>query len=426
MTDNLILYNLKSSKLTTQGSYRVATPNHRTTQKSKKDGEEVSMPYRKKTRFPGVYERVSQGKIYKGAPDTCFDITYKHNNKKVWEKVGWLSEGYSAKLAADIRAERMRAMRHGQELPKQMPKTLFKHAAERYLAWAKDNRTKGGRDEENMYRKHLSARFDTYRLDGISSFHLERMKNELLKEGYAPATVKHALVMVRQIYNKAIADGSFKGINPIKGVKMPKLHNQRERYLTYEEAQDLLRALKLRSEQVHDLAAVSLSTGMRFGELAGLHVHDIDFGNELISITDPKNNEPRKMHMTTEVKAIFRARISSESKSNDLVFHAENGEKMVTISKTFFLVVDALGFNKGVTDTRQKVCFHTLRHSFASWLALQGETIQTISQLLGHKSLELTMRYSHLSPDHRKMAIKRLESTINGRSKVIEIGRDRT
>ena len=367
------------------------------------------MPYRKKTRYPGVYARTGQNQ-HEG--DTCYDITYKQDGRKVWEKIGWISEGYTAKLAESIRAERIRSMRHGLELPKDKPKTLFKEVAQKYLEWASTNKAKGGRDDKYLYKNHLLNRFGNTRMDRISSFDLEKMKSELLKAGYAPATAKHALVLVRQIFNKAIAWGLYQGENPVKGVKMPTIANQRERFLTIEEANALLGALKAKSQQVHDMALVSLHTGMRFGEIAGLKVHDIDLVNGLIAISDPKNNRPRKAYMTEAVKAMLQARMQREAKSNALIFPDENGHVMPAISKTFPRIVTALELNKGVKDPRQRVTFHSLRHTFASWLALQGEPIQTISDLLGHRTIQMTMRYSHLTPDHKKAAIGRLEASI--------------
>jgi integrase len=372
------------------------------------------MAYRKKTRYPGVYERPGKNKHH--ADDICYDISYKRDGKKVWEKAGWASEGYSAKLAEQIRAERIRSMRHGLELPQDKPKTLFKDAVKKYLEWAKTNKAKEGRDDRYLYDKHLKKRFGNTRMDQISSFDLEKMKSELLKEEYAPATVKHALVLVRQIFNKAIVWNLYQGESPVKKVKMPTISNQRTRFLSVEEADALLKALKAKSQQVHDMALLSLHSGMRFGEIAGLKVHDVDLANGLINISDPKNRRPRRAYMTAAVKAMFQARIPKEAKSNDLVFPDEKGKKMEFVSKTFPRVVDALGLNKGVKDPRQKITFHSLRHTFASWLALQGEQIQTISELLGHRTLQMTMRYSHLTPDHRKAAIGRLEhSIVNGK-----------
>lgn len=141
------------------------------------------MQMRRKTRFIGVYEREALNRKNKNKPDTAFDISYKRDGKLIWEKAGWLSEGYSAKLAADIRAERIRSMRHGLELPKDKPKTLFKDVAKKYLEWAKTNKTRDGIHDKGIYNKHLSKRFDNIRLDRISSLDLERMKSELPGDG---------------------------------------------------------------------------------------------------------------------------------------------------------------------------------------------------------------------------------------------------
>ena len=90
------------------------------------------------TKHTGVYVRESQIKTHKGHPDICFDISYKKDGRLIWEKVGYQSEGYSLKLASQIRAERLRMIRHGQELPKEKKKIpLFSEAAELYLSWGR-------------------------------------------------------------------------------------------------------------------------------------------------------------------------------------------------------------------------------------------------------------------------------------------------
>ena len=75
------------------------------------------------------------------------------------------------------------------------------------------------------------------------------------------------------------------------------------------------------------------------------------------------------------------------------------------VSKTYFRVVEEIGFNDGIVDSRYKVCFHTLRHTFGSWLAIRGESLQTIAELMGHKRISQTMRYTHLCPDKKKLAV---------------------
>ena len=86
------------------------------------------------TNYSGVYERKSDSRMHNGKLDVCFDIAYKREGKKIWEKVGWVSEGYSAKLASEIRADRIRKIRHGEELPKEKKKApVFRDVAARYM-----------------------------------------------------------------------------------------------------------------------------------------------------------------------------------------------------------------------------------------------------------------------------------------------------
>lgn len=389
------------------------------------------------TKYPGVYERKSNKRIHNSKADICFDITYKRDCKKIWEKVGWLSEGYSAKIASDLRSNRIRNIRHGDELPKDKQKApYFKEVAKKYNEWAEKNKTRSGRDDNYLYKNHLSSAFDEKRMDEISTFDLERLKNSLVKDEYAPGTVKHCLVLIRQIFNKAILWGMYKGDNPIKGIKLPNLQNQRERFLKYDEASLLLDELKVdyssrkkseeknltekKDPQLHDMALISLHCGLRAGEIFNLKGQDLNFENNLINISDPKNKENRKAFMTKAVKAALSKRVP-ESPHEYIFKDRKHGGKITSISHAFGKTIDKLAFNNGITDRRQMVTFHTLRHTFASWLALQGETILTIKELLGHKTLAMTARYAHLMPEHKRQATLNLEKAFNKNRRIRQV-----
>jgi len=365
-------------------------------------------------KFRGVYFRESTTKRFKGKPDRCFDIAYRDaQGKLVWEKVGWLSEGYSPQLAADIRAKRIMALRHGEELPKKRQREItFGEVWDQYSTWLETNKSRA-RDDRGYYRKHLQPRFAHKPLSQITPLDLENMKTELINGGLAPATVKHNLVLVRQVINKAIAWGLWKGENPISKVKLPKLSNMRERFLTVDEAKKLLADLAKVSRTLHDIALVSLHTGMRAGEIFALRWGHLDLINGIILVADTKDSSEgraRKVFMTDTLKTMFNRRPQGEPET--LVFHARGGLQIVQISRAFGKVIERLGFNEGITDPRQKVSFHTLRHTFASWLAQAGETLLTIKELLGHKTLTMTQRYSHLIPDHKRIAIKKIDETL--------------
>ena len=218
--------------------------------------------------------------------------------------------------------------------------------------------------------------------------------------------MKHCLVLVREIYNKAVEWRKYRGPNPIKEVKLPSLNNRRERFLTHEEADLLLEKLEKvcnPDKRNHDISLLSLHTGMRFGEIANLKAQDVDFQNGLIRIMDPKNKHNRSVYMTRAVRELLEERIPKDA--NELIFKERwhRGADPV-VSKAFDDAVRELGFNKGVEDRRQRVVFHTLRHTFGSWLAIQGTPLLTIKELIGRKTLAMTERYAHLSPDVKKDA----------------------
>jgi integrase len=380
----------------------------------KSEREKRVKSLRRLTKYKGVYERESDVKTFNGRPDLCYDIAYRANGKLIWEKVGWISEGYSAKLAAEVRGERTRSIRHGEELPQQKSKVpLFKDIMQKYLAWSEENRADKGAHDKTRYTLHLAPYLADKRLDEINSFDLEKIKSDLLRKKLAPATVKYTLIIVRQAYNKALAWGMYKGMNPIKGVKLPILQNTRERFLSYKEADTLLNELAKRSPDVHDMALLSLYTGMRAGEVFNLRAHDVDLTHGLITLRDTKNKQARRTYMTDAVRVMLSRRMKDLS-PDAYIFLRKDGTpyfEMVVIFKT---VADEL-FNKNVKDRRLRVTFHSLRHSFGSWLALGGESLMTIRELLGHKSFAMTQRYAHLIPDEKRRAVAALAQSFDGK-----------
>lgn len=381
-------------------------------------------------KYSGVYFRTSNNRpLYRSKPDQCYDITYKdHNNKKVWEKIGWKSEGVTAAYASQIRSERLRDLRLGQEvIPIQKKRKLqicFGEIATQYLEWADANK-KSAIDDHSRYTTHLQKCLGKQKLSDISPLTLEQLKADLYKKGLSPATTKHCLVLVRQIFNKAIAWDLFSGINPVTKIKLPKLDNKRTKSLTHKDAILLLNTLRKKSQQLHDISLISLMTGMRFSEIVSLTWSDIDLKNNIIHIRDTKHGDTRQSYMTEEISTLVNGKVTTSQKPTDLLFPNTKGKKQTQISHTFMRTVKALKFNEGIEGRAEKVVFHTLRHTFASWLAIQGTPLYTIKELMGHKTIEMTERYAHLLPDTKREAINQLAEKFTANSKALtadEIG----
>ena len=186
------------------------------------------------------------------------------------------------------------------------------------------------------------------------------------------------------------------------------------RFLKTIETETLLKALMGKSIQVHDMALLSLHTGMRAKEIFRLAWSHIDVDNGTIHIVDTKNTESRYAYMSEAVTEMLQK--NYKNKKMNLIFPDSNGNRIKYMSKTFPRVVEALGFNEGVTDDRNKVVFHTLRHTFASWQVQDSMDLYTLQKLMGHKSFQMVQRYAHLAPDNLKKAttiFNRLKSNKN-------------
>ena len=188
----------------------------------------------------------------------------------------------------------------------------------------------------------------------------------------------------------------------------------------------LLAALKERSIDIHDIALLALFCGLRAGEIHSLTWGDVNWLAATLLIRDSKNKQSRQVHITRQVQVMLERRYQHQP-TTGLIFPAANGAVREKVSKTFNRVVRELGFNNTgafvtnaagervpveITDRRQRLVFHCLPHTFASWLVQRGVPLYTVAELLGHKTLEMTKRYSHLAPEHTRKAAMQLEGVL--------------
>lgn len=254
----------------------------------------------------------------------------------------------------------------------------------------------------------------------IKPFHLEKIKKNMLKAGRSPRTIQNCFATFRQTWNAARLQDLTNENTPTRKVTIPKFDNKRTRYLNRDEAETLLIELRRRSVQLYNMSLLALYTGMRAKELFTLIWGDVDLEQGLLTIRDSKNTETRYSYLMEKTKAML-AGLQNNQPKNEFVFKDRNGSRVKEISKSFGEAVKAMGLNNGVTDRRQRICFHSLRHSFASWMVQAGTDLYTVKKLLGHGSLLLTERYSHLQPDGLQKAVKEFDEKINSEHRVINI-----
>ncbi len=363
-------------------------------------------PLREKTRFAGVYSRKLTNRNT-GKADTAFDITYKSaEGKKVWVLIGYASDGVNAAYANKRRGAILDGISRG-EKPKAQQAGKNMTFAEGWQIFNEKHLPSlaSPKDERNRYKWYLHEPLGHRKLESITLLDLEDMRADMLSKGYSTSTVRLALGDVRRVYRKLAAWGLYAGAIPTDGLRMPKLDNARTRYLTQDEAISLLDNLKTRSKAWHDIAFLSLHTGMRKGEVLALRGEHLDFAAKRILVKDAKTGS-RIVVMTDEVmELLLSLRPDNPAK---YIFSVKNSEGTIPMStdsdESYVRAVRDCKLNDGITDRRHRVVFHTLRHTYCSWLAIAGVPLFTIGELVGHSSVEMTKRYSHLCPDAKQEA----------------------
>ncbi|TKB25276.1 site-specific integrase [Desulfopila sp. IMCC35006] len=286
---------------------------------------------------------------------------------------------------------------------------------EHYFPYVQHNRRnqRSIEREEDLFRLWINPVIGDRPIREVMPIHLEKIKKNMAKVGRAPRTIQYCLAVVRQIFNYSLNNNLFVGKNPAGatgGVKRPKVDNRRTRFLSRQEAADLLAELSKNTPTIHDIALFALYTGSRASEVFNLQWGDVDLFQGVAILKDTKSGKNRAVYLTQEVKVMLTQRRSKDAQAASLVFPGRDGVKIMRISNSFAKAVDKLKLNDGVADPRQRVMFHTLRHTFASWLAMDGINPFHLKELLGHSDLKLTERYSHLSESALKTAALRIQN----------------
>lgn len=392
----------------------------------------MSRPKKQSTNYPGVRFRPHATRKHAGQPDKYFFIRYKVAGKVYEEGLGWASEGMNAKRAAAERGRLREAHRTGagpqslaeaRELKKaesqqaqediaqrQRENMSFEELGNEYLKWAELNKKSWGHDERNL-RVHIVPVVGDIRAKDVTASDVERMKMACQKKGLAPATVNHCIGLIRHVFNWAMKFGFYSGVNPSKDVAKVKHDNKRVRFLSPEEARELLKEVRARSEDYYIISMISLYAGLRFGEIMGLTWADVNLKYRVLHLGKTKTSVNRQAHLVDDLHDLLSIRFREREPNcspSDYVFPGRSGQRVLKVSNTFVRAVEACGFNEGVDDRRHKVTFHTLRHTFASWLAIQGTSLYMIKELLGHATLDMSQRYAHLMPDHKKSAVEEM------------------
>lgn len=224
----------------------------------------------------------------------------------------------------------------------------------------------------------------------------------------APASVNKYLAYCSHLYTIAVSEWSWLEDNPMRHVKGFTLKNQRTRFLSQEEIKRLIDISKASScKYLHTVILIALSTGGRKSEIFYLKWSHVDFERRCLYFLDTKNGESRSAPMIQAVYDELKKLRLVPRIGTDYIFTRRDGLAPLEMKKHY---------QKAFKDAELKdFKFHDLRHTAASYLAMSGATLVEISQILGHKTMQMVKRYAHLAENHttdivNKMSAKFLEA----------------
>lgn len=323
------------------------------------------------------------------------DIAYYVRVHKSFSLIGVDSQGMTPMKAAEMmqqdRAERWEARKGRTCYTLNDVFNRFKVLLDR-----NPHATKHDLSYVQRYNDYVMDKFGRRRLDCITSTEIKQLYTFVYEE-HSESLAYHVCNTIRYLYNRAIEWRMYAGPKPMgKGTDfvLPRPQRRREEVFSADEVVELVTKLDRVSKDLGDMVRIAYVTGMRMGEIFGLKVSHVNMRTGRIKIVDPKGGKDTYAQLTPDLLEMVKLRASANPEQ--LIFPDRYGKKRKGLSKTFNKVLDEMGINDGVEDSRFKRTFHSLRHTFATDMLASGEVnIGDLQQLMGHKSITTTQRYIH-------------------------------
>lgn len=238
----------------------------------------------------------------------------------------------------------------------------------------------------------------------------DKLSTEMGQRGKvrSPATVVRYMAALSHAFTIAVTEWQWLEDSPMRKVKKPKEPRGRVRFLNDDERDRLLQACKESSnEWLYPCVILALSTGMRQGELMGLTWPDVNIKEGFIILHETKNGERRRVPLTGHALELMREHAKVRRLDTDLLWPGKvYPNKPIDLRKPFETALKRAEIN----DFR----WHDLRHCTASYLAMNGASLAEIAEVLGHKTLQMVKRYSHLSDGHVSSVVESMNTKIFG------------
>jgi integrase len=344
------------------------------------------------------------------------DIKYKHVDGRI-ERVRRVPRVQSRRGAESLERELLAALAGGtlarEEVPKPEVPTFEAFAKDFVETYAEtNNKPSEVETKRAILVQHLVPWFGRKHLDAIELADIERYKASRLKgdadanpprRPLAPKTVNNHLAVLSKLFEVAVEWKKIAAAPKIKWLRIPDPETD---FFDFDEAAGLIAA----AADWRPMITVAARTGLRLGELLALRWCDVDLraGRLVVRravargrIGTPKNGRTREVGLSGEAMAALKAH---RHLRGELVFCGPKGE-LLTKGECKRPLWSACRRAR-----LREVGWHVLRHTFASHLVMRGAPLKAVQELLGHRTIEMTLRYAHLSPDARRDAVRLLDA----------------
>jgi integrase len=262
------------------------------------------------------------------------------------------------------------------------------------------------------------ARLGAFVLADISpallSTHRDNLLSEITLRGTkrSPASTTRYMAALSHALSVAVREWGWMEDNPMSKVSRPKEPRGLVRFLSDDERDRLLMECKAsKNPYLYTIVVLAIATGMRKGEILNLKWSDIELDKGKITLVETKNGEIRTVPVMGYAHEVLSAWRSVATSKGDIVFPPRLKSTTGTQGATSIDDAWRTALRKaGIENFR----FHDLRHSAASYLAMNGATPGEIAEVLGHKTLQMVKRYAHLSEAHTAGVVERMNEKIFG------------
>jgi integrase len=307
------------------------------------------------------------------------------------------------RVAEALLIQRKQAIKEGKQPEiKKIANYTFNDLVTQYMQWAK--RQRSFRSKQGFIRQ-LSEAFGTLQLRRFNPMLLEQYQTERIQKGNKYATVNRLIATLKHMFTKAVQWDMVEEsvLKRVRQVKLFKENNRRLRYLSKEECLSLINACE---PHLKPIVITALNTGMRKSEILNLKWDNVDLRHGFILLDITKNGERREIPINETLRGVLQGLIRRLDIPY-VFYNSVTGKPYQAIKRSF----NRACRRAGIRDFH----FHDLRHTFASHLVMAGVDITTVKELLGHKTLTMTLRYAHLAPSHKIKAMDMLDSVLNGK-----------